>query len=353
MVFGVFKGMGDLLWATPAIRAELERRSEVHLLIFANPLLIELCSLVDLGPNRNCLHFHAVPTGWRDIRRFVKELRSISPAVVLISPHAPIADSSWRVPLALRLIQRLYWPNATLIGAETERLSMLFDRRLKIDRTLPLSSRDWTAYRLFCADTQLPASARPQFLPEITSLRSAKSTYDLLIHPGAGARNRLWSIEKYPTLLASLPTLWRIAFLAFPEEIVALLAVLPQDRHVDFIPIENSLRRSLEALSSARLLLAMNSGLMHFAEVLGIPTVAIFGQQDPTHVIERGVVEPIYEQTAPCQPCGRNMCRQPQVYCLTNLDAEAVARRLKAHLAGLSAAPSAASATIYTQIENS
>jgi heptosyltransferase-2 len=248
-------------------------------------------------------------------------------------------------------MKKLYWPNALLVGAESERLSRLFDRHLHFDRTLPLSSREWTAYRLFRNDTQLPSSVRPHFLPEIASLHSGSPTYDLLIHPGAGARNRLWSVEKYPQLLAALPASWRIAFMALPSEITVLQTALSPDRPVDFVPIADSLRSSLAALSSARLLLVMNSGTMHFADVLGIPAVAIFGQQDPSHVIDEGSVEPIYERSVPCQPCGRNTCGQPSVYCLTNLDPIAVAQRLHTRYANLSVTPSAPSVPTLTQIE--
>jgi ADP-heptose:LPS heptosyltransferase len=72
----------------------------------------------------------------------------------------------------------------------------------------------------------------------------------------------------------------------------------------------------------------MNSGTMHFAEVLGIPTVAIFGQQTPSDVIGEGNIVPVYQVSAPCQPCGRATCNQPHLYCLTNLDPLIVARQL-------------------------
>jgi len=333
IIFGVFKGMGDLLWASPVIVAELERGVEVHLLLFPNPALASLCTLIDFGPNRENLHMHALPSSMVSGIRLLAELRSLSPSLVWISPHAPAADSSWKIPLGLRLMQMLFWPRAQLAGATTERLSGLFQQPLAVDRTSPLAQREWSAYRLLRSSLSYPElpllAPRPHFLPEITERRDGPPAFDLVIHPGASAKNRIWPADMYPALLRALPAEWRIAILGQPADIETLKSVLPVGRHIEYILITGTLLEALETLASAAILLVMDSGMMHFAEVLGVPTLAIFGQQDPVNVIAaHGSVEPFYRRTVPCQPCGRSTCSQPEVYCLTNLDPLEVAQSL-------------------------
>jgi heptosyltransferase-2 len=256
-------------------------------------------------------------------------MRTLSPRNIWISPHAPAADSSWRVPLLLWLIKQLFWRSAVLIGAASERLSMIFDRRLHIDRTLPLPRREWAAYCELRHNTALPEFApSPAFITAISDVRHQPPAFDLVIHPGASAWNRIWPHEKYPVLLAALPAHWTIAFVGLPADLAAVQAAFPPGLSENYTFLVGSLQHALQIIASARRLLVMNSGTMHFAEVLGIPTVAIFGQQTPSDVIGEGNIVPVYQVSAPCQPCGRATCNQPHLYCLTNLDPLIVARQL-------------------------
>ena len=331
-VFGVFKGMGDLLWAVPAISAELDRGAEVHLLLFPGAALRSFCDLLDFGPNTAGLHIHAVPGHRGEVLPSLAAMRSLSPQLVWVSPHAPAADSSWKVPLALRLLKLVFWPRAHLTGADSERLSWLFDRTLPLDRSLPLRCREWSAYSLL--HPELPATPPAvRFLPEIMARRSAPPACDLVIHPGANAANRFWPAEHYPSLLVLLPASWKVLVLGLPADVTALRAAIEASsvtRAIDYI--SGTLHDSLLTLASARVALVMDSGNMHFAEVLGVPAVALFGQQDPARVIgtASGTVEAIYRPTVPCQPCNRAVCSQPRVFCLTNLDPVHIAQRLVA-----------------------
>ena len=130
-------------------------------------------------------------------------------------------------------------------------------------------------------------------------------------------------------MVRALPAVWRIAVLGLPEDVAKLKATLPVDRDINFLT--GTLKESLQTLASARLLLVMDSGNMHFAEVLGVPAVAIFGKEDPRAILAPGVVDAVYQPSVPCQPCGRAVCSQKEIFCLTNIDSLEVARRLIAH----------------------
>jgi GT2 family glycosyltransferase/ADP-heptose:LPS heptosyltransferase len=331
IVFGVFSGMGDLLWAAPVIQAELDRGVSVHLLLFPGRALREFCDLLDLSPYRDHLHLHTLPADRKDWPRFLAEMRALSPKTVWISPHAPVVAASRKIPILLRALQLLFWRRARLAGAESEPSAQFLHRRLPVDRNLPLKRREWAAYRLL--RPSLPEQPPvPRFDPTITALRRTAPRYDLVIHPGAGAKNRIWPFENYPALLHFLPADWKIAVLGLPGDVAALRKILPSGRAIDYIT--GSLRESLTTLASARALLAMDSGNMHFADVLGIPTVAIFLKDDPATVIGRhSRIEPVFRPRFPCQPCGRRLCNQPAIYCVDTVDPVLVAQKIKAQWA--------------------
>jgi heptosyltransferase-2 len=329
IVFGVFKGMGDLVCAAPVIRAELQRGRAVHLLLFPNATLHEFCRLIDLP--QESLHLHAVPgsASFSEWKRFVVEMHPLAPEMVWISPHAPAADSSWKIPLVLRVLQTLFWKKARLIGADTERLSLLLHQRLPVDRSLPLQQREWSAYRLLRGASVPEHAPRISFLAAITALRHRPPLYDLVIHPGANAKNRLWPLHKYAALVGMLPRAWRIAVLGLPADLEVIRKTMPSDCPVDYIT--GTIRKSIETLATASMLFIMDSGNMHFAQVLGVPATAVFGYTDPADIIDlRGCVEAIYDAHFPCQPCRKAVCSQPEIYCLESIDPGQVAEKLRA-----------------------
>jgi len=339
VVFGVFKGMGDLLCAAPALQWELARASAVHLLIFPGATLRAFCDLIDFSPHQNKLHVHAIPVsgGFARFKEFLVEMRQIAPGMVWISPHAPAADSSWKNPLALRALQLFFWPAARVVGATSERLAFLFHQRLAVDRSLPLREREWSAYRLL-RGTDLPAVPPTiRFVPAIDDRRHEPPRYDLVIHPGANAKNRSWPLSKYPDLVNDLPRSWRIAVLGLPSDLAPLQETMPADRGIEYI--RGTIGDSIATLASARLLLIMDSGNMHFAQVLGIPAVAVFGYTDPADIIDlSGCVDAVYEPRFPCQPCRKAICSQPEIYCLNSVEPDVVAEKLKTQWARLTKA---------------
>jgi heptosyltransferase-2 len=87
---------------------------------------------------------------------------------------------------------------------------------------------------------------------------------------------------------------------------------------------ETSLRQYIELTACFRLYLTNDSGAMHIASALGIPTVAIFGATDhigtgPTGPLARVVREPV-----DCAPCLLRECPIDH-RCMTRVSADRVA----------------------------
>ncbi len=92
-------------------------------------------------------------------------------------------------------------------------------------------------------------------------------------------------------------------------------------------------------MRAARLFVGADSGPMHLAAALGLPTLGLFGSTSPRWTGPRGPRAAVCAVSGfPCQPCFRRRCNQP-VYCLGTLEATRVLReadRLLAAAGGVS-----------------
>jgi heptosyltransferase-2 len=73
-----------------------------------------------------------------------------------------------------------------------------------------------------------------------------------------------------------------------------------------------------------------DSGAMHVAAALGVPTVGIFGSTSPVLTGPRGPRVRVVSHATPCSPCFDRRCRFGHYDCLTRIDVDAVIRALAA-----------------------
>lgn len=85
-----------------------------------------------------------------------------------------------------------------------------------------------------------------------------------------------------------------------------------------------SLRRFMALASMLRLFIANDSGPMHIAAALGLPTVAIFGSTDPRLTGPQGGNVRVLIKDTSCSPCFERKCRYGHYRCLTSITAEEV-----------------------------
>ena len=71
---------------------------------------------------------------------------------------------------------------------------------------------------------------------------------------------------------------------------------------------KTTLAEFMAALASANLVLCNDSGAMHVASVLGVPTVAIFGSTEPELTGPLGKRTRVLRHHVPCSPCFLRVC---------------------------------------------
>jgi heptosyltransferase-2 len=94
---------------------------------------------------------------------------------------------------------------------------------------------------------------------------------------------------------------------------------------------ETSLAGFVEFAANCRVFLTNDSGAMHIASALGIPTVAVFGATDDTTTGPTGPLARIVREHAECSPCLLRECPIDH-RCMTAVTADRVARAARAAL---------------------
>jgi heptosyltransferase-2 len=77
--------------------------------------------------------------------------------------------------------------------------------------------------------------------------------------------------------------------------------------------------------AACRVYLTNDSGAMHIASALGVPTVAVFGATDHTTTGPTGAWSKVIRESVECSPCLKRECPIDH-RCMTRVDAVRVAQ---------------------------
>jgi heptosyltransferase-2 len=80
-----------------------------------------------------------------------------------------------------------------------------------------------------------------------------------------------------------------------------------------------SMAEALQLIAACRLMLCNDSGLMHVAAGLGIPTVTPFGATDPERTSPSGPHVRVLYEPADCSPCLQRECTVNGHPCMANI----------------------------------
>jgi heptosyltransferase-2 len=154
------------------------------------------------------------------------------------------------------------------------------------------------------------------------------------IHPGANQAVRRWDLRKYASLADEITERFGAKVVVFvsPD---GYGADIPTRQPV--VRVRPTLRQLMAMLSRCALMVGNDSGPMHVAVALGVPTVAVFTSQKPQWFAPYGaehsvVIEPGFA----CRPCF-DQCRFSEPFCNTTLPTERVVSAVEARLARVAA----------------
>jgi len=153
------------------------------------------------------------------------------------------------------------------------------------------------------------------------------------IHPGGHYPSQRWSPEDFAVVIERLTERTGAAcvVIAGPQErglAARIAAATPDALVIGALDV----RELMGLLSVCDLFVGNNSGPLHVAAALGVPTVSVMGPSDPLRFSPRGPADRVVRRDLPCSPCQRARCWHHT--CLRAIEPEEVAAQAEASLQG-------------------
>lgn len=156
----------------------------------------------------------------------------------------------------------------------------------------------------------------------------------IAIHPGAKWQPKRWTEARFGELISRLSE---------NKDLFPLLIGGPMDTHIleniskySGVPVKMVICKNLMLLASlikeSTLLVCNDSGAMHIASSLDIPTVSLFGPVSPQRSKPLGSIHTILYKGLYCSPCqlyySRERCMRGRNYCMEAIDVEEVLNKI-------------------------
>jgi len=307
-------GLGDAVCYLPFLHALKSRFPEADIVVFvasgaAGAILESNLPGVEIVVFNRSRH-----RNWVSMARLLFSVRERKFDVVISGAHL----NSMRVPVFAFLSG-----SKLRIGAETERLSFLYNRRVQVRGDAHYFER----YRMLLTGIGIkmaPQDYRPRLRPPEMAKESAERIWNqaglsgcnkvLGFASGADINSRgrwkpslkRWSIDGYAAVAkwASGQSGVQIVFLGSPEEsAIAEEVAVRSGSPVINLCGKTNLGELQWLISKCAVFVANDTGSMHLAASTGTSLVALFGPTKAEAVLAAGDRRRIVEGQAPCAPC--------------------------------------------------
>jgi len=154
----------------------------------------------------------------------------------------------------------------------------------------------------------------------------------VLIHPGAHEESQRWAPERWAETIARLTERGAACLVAAgpgEEALARRIADLTPDA---LVLGTLGVRELMAVMAVCDLFVGNNSGPLHVAAALGVPTVSVMGPTDPRRFAPRGGANSVLRLDLACSPCQRGRCWHHT--CLRGIDADPVIAAAVAILEG-------------------
>ncbi len=148
----------------------------------------------------------------------------------------------------------------------------------------------------------------------------------IVVHPCTseyGAYKR-WSTSNYAILTDMIIEKFdvNVVFTWGPGELDLVNVIVGKMKNKVLVACETTIKQLIELIRHADLFIGGDTGPLHMASTLCIPTVAIFGPKDPVIYGPYHVNSIAISKDLPCSPCRQRTCSDP--ICITTISQEEV-----------------------------
>jgi len=334
-------GIGDLLNSTPAISVLRQNYPDSHITVLAstrnaemllNNLNVNEMLIYDKHKRKRCrLRLHLL----RERLQFLLELRSKSFDLAIA-----MRTSSWCNSIA-------WFSGAKYrVGRYQKRFKRTLThphRQVYPKGTVHETVRNLELVKPICDSRNVPTTFLDSRL--VLNLSPAEEQWaqnwlkqvgicagDVLagVHPGASSFDKIWPEPFYARVSDMLINQYgaKILILCGPSESELASNILDNMANGAIIHSPKSLRQLAALINECAFFICNDSGPMHIASALNIPTVAIFGPTDHIRWAPLNENAAIARREMPCSPCSAHKCRR-EFECIKHLPVEAVWEKVK------------------------
>jgi lipopolysaccharide heptosyltransferase II len=154
------------------------------------------------------------------------------------------------------------------------------------------------------------------------------------VHPGGFYPTQRWSPERFGELITLLTGRIGAACIVVhgpgEEELARRVCTATPDALAAPAPTVRSL---MGLVACCDLFIGNNSGPLHIAGALGVPTASVMGPTDPARFAPRGPADRVVRKELPCSPCTRGRCWH--LTCLRSIEPEELLVEAEASLRAL------------------
>lgn len=326
--------LGDLVMSLPALRAVRDGFPEATLAVLVKAELSGFFDGVgwvdEVIPYRAKRGLRAWPANWS----IVRDLRSRNLDVAILFPNS--FESALWVALA-KIPER--------VGYATDGRRLMLTRRLTpaLDAVSGHQSRYWLGIArdglgvtIPEGTLQCPLEPNHEHLARMRTWlgdhRSSKTNTLIAVAPVAAyGPAKEWPAERFSAIIDLLAERHNadcvlVGTGAERQRCEAIASALSQQPIVAAGDL--SLGESIALLSLCDGFVGNDSGAMHLAAALGLPTVGIFGSTNPIRTGPHGTRATIVSHPPACSPCLERTCRFGHYDCLKAISVEEVASAL-------------------------
>jgi ADP-heptose:LPS heptosyltransferase len=153
----------------------------------------------------------------------------------------------------------------------------------------------------------LSAAERGEAAARLAGLGAAAPR--VAVHPGGAYPSQRWAPERFAEVIDWLTARAGAACVVVcgpgEEDLVERICAATPDA-LAAGPL--TVRGLMAMLGACELFLGGNSGPLHIAGALGVPTVSVMGPTDPRRFAPRGPADRVVRLDLPCSPCNRGRC---------------------------------------------
>ena len=306
--------LGDAVFDAALARASKARWPHTPVGLVVRPPAQHLVPFMPYVDRAHVFDKRGQDRGLKGLRRIARQIRSENYDLALV-PH-PSLRSTCLAQLA-GIPQRVGIGQSWLAGRPLTR------------RLGAVSGRGFVAARLAMLDAQEPTSLQGVLRCDPPARSSERCRLGVVL--GSQWATKRWPLARAQAWAGQLDaTRFELLLLGAPNEqplIDAFKAGLEPDHSLHLIDgIGGGIAELVRQVASCDVLVGGDTGPLHIARALGVPTVALFGPTDPgLHSTE--ALDRVLTVALSCRPCsahGHHRCPEVHHRCLTDLGGERV-----------------------------